>query len=514
MKRLSFIFMAVLCSVLSPMPLLAQSGGSGNVDSNQGAEIAELSFPDEGDYSELGWGASFFAMHDFLSQTYAFGDWKQIPWDSMASYFGQKIMAAQADKDRNSYRIAMVEYLKCIPDGHVKITSPLDDLKERFIGGSYGLGLAELDDGSIVVAAVKPEGPAALAGICPGARIAAWNGVPIQKALVGADTRWFKNWATKDDIALERLQALTRAPIGTQAVIEFFAVTAEEQPQKEDIVVKESPKTTIATLTAYRDNFADLSLFDLAPIPTMEELRKNVEWRILEGNVGYLRIYHVIHFDNYAIYPTEVTDAVVNALDAFCAAGLNSLILDVRGNRGGSDQVAADISGHFAEEPSLFERTAWYNASSGHFDYAHSDLFAQTFELGDGPLWVEPCQPHFSGKIAVLVNPATISSGEGLAMAIGRLPKATVMGFYGTHGSFGLIPWPIAMPEDFSFEFPIGRSLDARGVIQIDSDASGKGGVQPEIRIPRTWQNIIEYALGTDVELEFARQWLLMQDSR
>lgn len=99
-------------------------------------------------------------------------------------------------------------------------------------------------------------------------------------------------------------------------------------------------------------------------------------------------------------------------------------------------------------------------------------------------------------------------------MAIGRLPKATVMGFYGTHGSFGLIPWPIAMPEDISFEFPIGRSLDAYDVIQIDSDVSGKGGVQPEIRIPRTWQNIIAYALGIDVELEFAKQWLLMQDSR
>jgi hypothetical protein len=38
--------------------------------------------------------------------------------------------------------------------------------------------------------------------------------------------------------------------------------------------------------------------------------------------------------------------------------------------------------------------------------------------------------------------------------------------------------------------------------------------VQPEIRIPWTWQNIIAYALGTDVELEFAKQWLLMQDSR
>ncbi|HQL17556.1 MAG TPA: S41 family peptidase, partial [Rectinema sp.] len=344
---------------------------------------------------------------------------------------------------------------------------------EQFIGGSYGLGLAELDDGSIVVAAVKPEGPAALAGINAGAHLVAWNGVPIQKALVAADTRWFKNAATKDDLALERLQALTRAPIGTHAVIEFFAATAEEQQQERDATAEESPKTRIATLTAYSDNFADLALFDLAPIPTMEELRKNVEWRILDRNVGYLRIYHVIHFDDYAQYPTEVTEIVAQALEAFNAAGVNSLILDLRGNRGGSDQAAADISGHFAKESSIYERTAWYNASSGRFDYAHSDLFAQTFELGDEPLWVEPRQPHFWGNIAVLVNPATISSGEGLAMAIGRQPNATVMGFYGTHGSFGLVFWPIAMPEGISFQFPIGRSLDAHGVIQIDSDASG-----------------------------------------
>jgi hypothetical protein len=37
------------------------------------------------------------------------------------------------------------------------------------------------------------------------------------------------------------------------------------------------------------------------------------------------------------------------------------------------------------------------------------------------------------------------------------------------------------------------------------------GGVQPEIRIPRTWQNIAAYASGKDVELEFARDWLLSQ---
>jgi len=514
MKRPLVIIIAILCIALSVVPMFAQNEGSGNGDSNLGIATAELSFPDEGDYSELSWGAAFFAMHDFFSRAYAFGDWKQIPWNSMASYFGQKIMAAEAEKDLDSYSVAMVEYVRRIPDGHVKLTGPFEDLTEQFIGGSYGLGLAELDDGSIVVAAIKPEGPAAKAGLRQGARIVTWNGVSIENALVAADTRWFKNAATKEDLALLRLQALTRSPVGRQAVVEFIAAPAEDRPNEDETLAKEPPGTLTATMTARSDNFADIALFDLAPIPTMEELLKNVEWRIMDGNIGYLRIYHVIHFDDYAQYPTEVTEIIAQALEAFNAAGVNSLILDLRGNRGGSDQAAVDISGHFAKESSIYERTAWYNASSGRFDYAHSDLFGQTFELGDEPLWVEPRQPHFWGNIAVLVNPATISSGEGLAMAIGRQPNATVMGFYGTHGSFGLVFWPIAMPEGISFQFPIGRSLDAHGVIQIDSDASGMGGVQPEIRIPRTWQNIAAYASGKDVELEFARDWLLNQDPR
>jgi Periplasmic protease len=217
----------------------------------------------------------------------------------------------------------------------------------------------------------------------------------------------------------------------------------------------------------------------------------------------------VIHFDDITKYPTEVTDAVVEALKAFKTAGVTSLVLDLRGNRGGSDQVAADISGFFAGEEAFYERTAWYNASSGRFDLAYSDLFAQTFELSDRALWVVPRGPHFEGEIAVLVNPATISSGEGLAMAIGRLPDAKVLGFYGTHGSFGLIPWPLAMPEGFAFEYPIGRSLDASGRIQIDADASGSGGIQPSIRVPRTAETMAAFASGTDVELEYARRWLI-----
>lgn len=171
--------------------------------------------------------------------------------------------------------------------------------------------------------------------------------------------------------------------------------------------------------------------------------------------------------------------------------------------------TADELDGFFACEKAFYERTAWYNASSGRFDLAYSDLFAQTFELSDRALWVVPREPHFEGEIAVLVNPATISSGEGLAMAIGRLPNAEVLGFYVTHGSFGLLPWLVATPEGFAFEYPIGWSLDASGRIQIDADASGSGGIQPSIRVPRTAETMAAFASGTDMELEYARRWLL-----
>lgn len=493
-RTIAAALLTLLLGAITPKPATAQAN---EVPSTQAPGAGAFSFPSQGDFSGMRWTQAFFAMHDFFSHTYAFGEWKRIPWDKMAAAYGRRIAESEAAGDKDAYRIAMVEYLKEIPDGHVKLATDVSDLKDRFIGGSYGLGLARLDDGSIVAAAVRPDGPAGKAGVPAGARIVSWNGAPADKALLAADTRWFRNAATLDDLNLERLLGMARAPVGARATIAY------EPPRS-----SADAGIAMADIAAERDGYADLGLFDPAPVPSMTELRKNVVWRIDGDGIGYLRIYHVIHFDDITKYPTEVTAPVAEALTAFKKAGVDKLILDLRGNRGGSDQVGADISGLFAGEKSFYERTAWYNASSGRFDLAYSDLFAQTFALSDKALWVIPGEPRFAGEIVVLVNPATISSGEGIALAIGRLPNANVMGFYGTHGSFGLIPWPVAMPEGIDFEYPIGRSLDASGRIQVDADWSGSGGVQPTARVPLDAEAAAAYASGVDVELAYAREWL------
>lgn len=62
--------------------------------------------------------------------------------------------------------------------------------------------------------------------------------------------------------------------------------------------------------------------------------------------------------------------------------------------------------------------------------------------------------------------------------------------------------------DQIKIDFPVGASLDAKRRIQLDSDYTGKGGVAPQIRIPRTYENMLAVGQGKDVELEAAQDEL------
>ncbi len=109
--------------------------------------------------------------------------------------------------------------------------------------------------------------------------------------------------------------------------------------------------------------------------------------------------------------------------------------------------------------------------------------------------------------MVVLVNPGTISSGEGPAMGIARLPQGRVIGFHGTNGSFGMVGGQIAMPGGYTIGYPFGRSVDQHGVVQLDS-RNGIGGVAPNPRVPKTLENVLAFAAGIDVELQYAVRYL------
>ncbi len=457
------------------------------------------------DYSGLTWTQAFDQMYQQLTREYAFTEWKQIDWNSLYSQYAPKILAAQQVDDFTEYYIALREFLTEIPDGHVSVNN-LPEIDNLYVGGGFGFSASRLSNGSLIAAWVDGFGPAYASGMRTGAVLTAWNGEPVADALAHVSTIYAGPSATTENLELKQAQYLTRAPVGTEVEVAF--VNSGDA----------APKTV--TLTAFDDGGSSLSksypssvlsdkirsmylgLDDPNPVPNAM-----VETKTLENNIMYIKIWGELDADlqGTGTAPSTLSEfqaAVQQAVDQKAAA----MIVDIRNNLGGFDEMSAAILGSFYGERTLYEQLSMYDEKTGQF------LRPET-ESESGTLYIEPVQPcSYSGLVLCLINQKCVSSGEGIAMGIRNLPNGATIGFYGTSGSFGLAGAEIAMPGGLTVHYPYGQSLDADGQIQIDS-RNGIGGISPSIRVEMTEESATRVASGVDVELEAAINYIEAQTS-
>jgi carboxyl-terminal processing protease len=218
-----------------------------------------------------------------------------------------------------------------------------------------------------------------------------------------------------------------------------------------------------------------------------------VTYRLLEGNIAYIKLLGEFDADltGSGSMPSTLGmfhDAVKAAIDT----GAAGLILDIRNNVGGLDDMAATMLGSFYTKQAFYEQQNIFDEKTG-----------VRAVKPDGTLYIEPAQDVYTGHVIALINQKCLSSGEGLALGIYHLDNGDTLGFYGTNGSFGLTGSEAALPGGLTVSWPSGQSLDASGQIQLDS-RGGIGGVAPEIRIPMTSERAQRVAQGVDVELEEA----------
>ena len=462
-----------------------------------------FTYPDQADYSKLTWTDAFKAAHNKFSREYAFSEWKGVDWPGLYSRFLPRIAQAQASDDGSAYYLALHEYVCSIPDSHISLAATNaavpTAIGKKLAGGGFGMAVAELDDWRVIAVAVIPDGPAAQAGIATGAEIITWGGQPVKTTIeqidVGAvpykmltkDFGGENPKATRDHYRLEQDRLLTRGRIGSSVMVSF------KNPGSES--------TRTATLTAVDDGGKTFSLVNFAARP---EFSEKVDYRILPEGYGYVLVTMEYDPSNPG-YPIRVYEQFQEAISSFVAAGVPGVIIDLRGNYGGSDQLAADMCGFFSSSSAFYEEQEYYDKRDGRF------LRITLAEVGPEPivdhLSIDPQNPYFGGPVVVLVNPSTTSSGEGPPMCISRMPNGKVLGFYGTNGSFGMTGGQIAMPGGYTIKYPFGRSIDKNGVIQLDS-RNGIGGVPPDLRVPKTLENVLAFAAGTDVELQYAINYL------
>jgi carboxyl-terminal processing protease len=360
--------------------------------------------PAPANYSRMGWSAAFDAMHAHFSHEYPFGQWKAIDWDALHAEYVPRVAAAEESHDTRAYYLALRSYVYSVPNGHVRLEGDDPGLRKDAIGGGYGLNVIGLDDGRVIASQVQADGPAAKAGMEWGAEILGWNGQPIEAALDHVSTVWARGSpATTEGRRIEQYRFLVRAPVGDEARITF------RNPG--------DAKARTVTLTAIDDQLEMLHRTYLNP--EFQPSKTPIRSKILPSGHGYIKIDA-----EYSTRDGYDPEAVMRqAVEEFNTKQVPGVILDVRGNGGGADDWVPKIVGFFFSEPSHYEYRAYY-----------AEGIDQFVVLPPLALSIQPLKPHYAGPVVVLVDNETMSSAEGIPMAIQRLPRGQVMGFWVRRG--------------------------------------------------------------------------------
>ena len=410
----------------------------------------------EGNFQNRSWTDAFQAMHQKLAREYAFSEWKAVDWDALYDAYAPQVDAAARDKDEQAYYLALRAYLYSIPDGGLNITAS-EKYREDAIGGGYGFTVAPLEDGRIVVVRVDPGFFADMAGIKWGAEIVEWDGVPVAEALARTPLLWADAPAATDEGRLfQQCTLLTRARAGTRVTVKF------RNPN--------SGSLWVSRLEARRDYYQTLR--DLTrQQKSITEFESPLETKVLDGNIGYIKVY----CQAATLATPFPARAFRRAIETFLEAKVKGVVLDLRGNTGGLDDLAVTYAGYFTQTPVLYRKLVAFDYDKGGF------ALDKTNELT-----IEPRTPYFGGPVMVLVHLDTRDSGQALADSLHHLPNVSLLGVTGTEGSWGYPGGQITMPGGHVITYPIGRMLDDADIIRVTAGADMNSRVRPDIRIPLT----------------------------
>tara|TARA_R110002073_G_scaffold123234_2_gene266891 strand:- start:76059 stop:77360 length:1302 start_codon:yes stop_codon:yes gene_type:complete len=132
------------------------------------------------------------------------------------------------------------------------------------------------------------------------------------------------------------------------------------------------------------------------------------EINVLDGNIGYLKISHFTTWKNFEAVKKVVTSSI-NSLK-----NTDAIIIDVRNNHGGFENIVAYLISYF------------YDGASIHLSdyyYRYADERYGVYTTVDIPGTKLPKTPLY-----VLVNGRTASAGESLAYMLKHLGRATIIG--------------------------------------------------------------------------------------
>jgi hypothetical protein len=161
------------------------------------------------------------------------------------------------------------------------------------------------------------------------------------------------------------------------------------------------------------------------------------------------------------------------------AKGTHGMIVDLRNSP--QEPFVFSLGSHLVRRPTAF-------AVSSHGDLANPGAFEVS-----SPIILNPSEPHYDGKVAILVDEETMSAAEFTAMALRSAPNAIVLGSTtaGADGNVSMIPLPGGM----------STWISGIGIFYPDGAPTQRVGIHLDIEVRPTVAGI---RAGRDEVLESA----------
>jgi C-terminal processing protease CtpA/Prc len=418
---------------------VSQVPGIGNPRFDNEPAYAGLRFPDAG-YQLL----ALYRFWNIVEYWFPYRDLLDGDWDRVLAEFVPRVALAA---DRDAYQLEIIQLIARANDTHANLWSAPPQLRPPAGDCQLPVTIRFLENQAVVTRySDAATGPAT--GLRVGDVIERLDGVPVAELLV----RWEPYYPASNrptrlrDIA----RAMTRGPCVAAGAV--ARRTGEE-----------------VRITAQRQSLASLD-----PRAGLTHDLPGEAFRLLSDEVAYLKLS--------SVQAAQVSGYVERA------KGTRGLVIDIRNYP--SEFVVFALGSLLVDRPTPFAR------------FTIGDLeHPGAFRWSD-PVVLSPQQPHYAGKVVILVDEISLSQAEYTAMAFRSSPRAVVVGST-TAGADGNVS-PIPLPGGLS------SMISGIGVFYPDKTPTQRVGIVADVEAHPTIAGI---RAGRDEVLEEALRQILGPDA-
>ncbi|AXC12807.1 Peptidase, S41 family [Acidisarcina polymorpha] len=366
-------------------------------------------------------------------------------WDGVLREFLPRLALAKSSEE---YQLEMMELIAQVHDTHANLWSSLS-LRPPVGECRLPLSLRFLGQ-SAVITAVASQDLSAVGGFKVGDVLTDLDGKPVENLLQS----WSPYYADSNDAARLRdiARAMTNGPCGP------VTVRIRRGPDLLTVATKRLPSAGMTAITNTHDLPGDT-------------------FRLLSDQVAYLKLSSV-----------KAGDAVSYIQRARDTKGL---IVDIRNYP--SEFVVFALGSRLVK---------W---STPFVEFTQAELSNPgAFHWTKGPL-LQPAEPHYSGKVIILVDEVTQSQAEYTAMAFRSSPHAMVIGSTtaGADGDVSKLSLPgglRTMISGIGIFYPYGKQTQRVGIIPdkiVVPTIEGIGAGRDEVL-----EEAVRQILGAETSIE------------